>query len=261
MSRAPSALTIAIARSAFVALLLGLWIIGSSIYGSAVLPSPLEVVATMFQGFHEGWLIRATLVTLSEVLPAFAIAAIAGAGLGVALGLAHFWGDVLEPMILGVYSIPKITLYPIFLVLFKLGIASKVAFGFFHGVFPIEILTQGATSTISPTYLKVARTLNLTPWQTAAHVVIPAIVPAMAVGLRLAFSLTFIGVILAEMSASRAGLGFLLNAADSTFDSRRTLAVIVVLAIIGIGTNLVFYALERRVSPARPEARQATLAM
>ncbi|TAM58529.1 ABC transporter permease subunit [bacterium] len=261
MQNASRPVAVAAIRGLFVVLLLALWSVGSAVYGDTVLPPPLSIAATVIHGWREGWLMHATAVTISEVVPAFLIAAIVGTGFGLLLGLRDVWGDVLEPMILGVYSIPKITLYPVFLVLFKLGMASKVAFGFFHGVFPVEIMTQRATSTVSPVYLKVARTMRLTPWQTTVHVLLPAILPALTVGLRLAFSLTFIGVTLAEMSASRAGLGFLLNAADSTFDSQRTLAVIVILAAIGIGTNALFYAVERRVSPARAEVRQATLKM
>jgi NitT/TauT family transport system permease protein len=78
----------------------------------------------------------------------------------------------------------------------------------------------------------------------------------VAAGVRLAFSLTFIGVVLGEMSASRAGLGFLLNAADAMFDSNRVLAVIFVLGVIGFGVHYAFYLVERALSPARPEVRQ-----
>ncbi len=248
-----------LARSAFIFALLVLWAVGSAVFGREVLPSPADLLRTLGDGVRRGWLVRATLVTISEVLPAFTLAAVLGGLFGVLLGLARFWGEVFEPMILGVYSIPKITLYPIFLLLFKVGTASKVAFGFFHGIFPVQILTQSATANMAPVYLKVARAMNLSPWQTAVHVVLPGILPALAAGMRLAFSLTFIGVVLGEMSASRAGLGFLLNAADAMFDSERVLAVIFVLGLIGFGANYLFYVLERVLSPARPEVRQATI--
>ncbi|MFN2460954.1 MAG: ABC transporter permease, partial [Candidatus Velthaea sp.] len=129
------------------------------------------------------------------------------------------------------------------------------------GVFPMQIMTQTATANVKPVYLKVARTLRLGWWQTVTQIVLPAIVPSMVVGFRLAFSLTFIGVVLGEMFASHAGLGFLLNAADAQFDAKRTLAVIVVLGTIGVGVNAGFYALERRVSPVRAGDLQAQLSL
>ncbi|MBC5811580.1 MAG: ABC transporter permease [Candidatus Eremiobacteraeota bacterium] len=227
------------------------WQIASATFASYVLPSPLVTAQTVVTGIREGWLVGATLVTLKETIPAFLIAATTGFALGVLLGVSRFWGSVFEPMILGTYAIPKITLYPIFLLVFKVGSASKIAFGFFHGVFPIQIVSQAATANLNPVFLKVARTLGLSPWQIAVHVVMPAIFPALIVGLRLAFSLTFIGVVLGEMIASNAGLGFLLSASDATFDLKRTLAVLVVLAVIGVGANALFFAWERRMTPLR----------
>ncbi len=248
-------------RLIFAVAVLALWQIAAMTFASFVLPTPLKTFQTLYAGFAQGFLLDATLVTLGETIPAFILAVIVGLFFGCALGVARFWGEVFEPLILGTYSIPKITLYPIFLLLFKVGSASKIAFGFFHGVFPVEIVSQAATENLRPVYVKVARTLGLSPWQTTIHVVLPAILPSLVVGLRLGFSLTFIGVVLGEIIASKAGLGLLLSAADATFDIDRTLAVVIILAFIGITVNQLFYAWERRVSPSRSQARQAPLAL
>lgn len=239
---------------------IALWALLARILGEDYLPGPILTAQVMAEGFARGWLWQATLTTLSEIAPAFAIAAVVGLFFGALLGLSRVWGDIFEPLILGVYAVPKVTLYPIFLLLFKVGAASKIAFGMFHGVFPMQIIAQAAIANMRPVYLKVARSLNLTPAQTVVHVVIPALVPAIVVGLRLAFSLTFIGVVLGEIFASRGGLGFLLSAADQTFDVKRVNAVIVVLAIIGFGANVLFNALERRIAPVTGAERQASLA-
>lgn len=239
---------------------IAVWALLTRILGEDYLPGPVLTAQVMADGFARGWLWKATLTTLSEIAPAFAIAAVVGLFFGALLGLSRVWGEILEPLILGVYAVPKVTLYPIFLLIFKVGAASKIAFGMFHGVFPMQIIAQAAITNIRPVYLKVSRSLNLTPAQTVVHVVIPALVPALVVGLRLAFSLTFIGVVLGEIFASRGGLGFLLSAADQTFDVQRVNAVIVVLAIIGVGVNLLFNALERRIAPVSGAERQAGLA-
>ncbi|GAC1659610.1 MAG: ABC transporter permease [Candidatus Elarobacter sp.] len=238
-------------RLALLAGVLAVWEVLALTVGRVAIASPAATLAELGDGLHAGWLGDATLLTVSEVVRAFALAVAVGLTAGLMLGLSRFWGEVFEPLILATYSIPKVTLYPLFLMAFKVGVASKIAFGFFHGVFPMQIMTQAATAQVKPVYLKLARTLRLSPQQTIVHVVLPAIVPAIVVGFRLSFSLTFIGVVLGEMFASRAGLGFLLNAADAQFDAKRTLAVIVVLGVIGIGVNAAFYALERRVTPVR----------
>lgn len=252
---------IALARLGATAIFFALWQ-GLSVWkGESIVPGPVAVAATIAAGFSRGWLLHATVVTLRETFPAFALAALVGFVAGVALGASRFWGAVFEPLILGVYSIPKVTLYPIFLLVLKVGSASKIAFGFFHGVFPVQILTQSATANLRPTYVKVARSLRLSPRQIALFVVLPAILPTLVVSLRLSFSLTFIGVVLGEMFASRAGLGFFLNASDSTFDMHRTLAIVVVLATIGITMNAGFYALERRMGRWHVQTRDEPLAL
>jgi len=247
-------------RLASIVVVIALWELSSRIIGEDFLPGPLLTVQVMVHGFSEGWLWQATLTTLYEVVPAFAIAAVVGLFFGALLGLSRVWGEVFEPLIVGVYAVPKVTLYPIFLLVFKVGAASKIAFGMFHGVFPVQIIAQAAIAHMRPVYLKVARSLNLSPAQTLIHVVIPALIPALVVGLRLGFSLTFIGVVLGEIFASRGGLGFLLSAADQTFDVKRVNAVIVILAILGVGVNIFFNMLERRVAPVSGSERQATLA-
>jgi NitT/TauT family transport system permease protein len=247
-------------RVVSVLVVIGLWALLSAALTEEYFPGPALTASVIADGFSRGWLWNATLITLSEVLPAFGIAAVLGLFFGAVLGLSRLWGEVFEPLILGVYSIPKVTLYPIFLLVFKVGAASKIAFGAFHGVFPVQIIAQASIANMRPVYLKVARSLSLSPSQTVVHIVIPALVPSLVVGLRLAFSLTFIGVVLGEIFASRGGLGFLLSAADQTFDVKRVNAVIIVLALIGVGVNLFFNVLERRVSPVSGAERQATLA-
>ncbi|HEY1727032.1 MAG TPA: ABC transporter permease subunit [Candidatus Baltobacteraceae bacterium] len=247
-------------RLGSVVAVIALWAFFARILGEDFLPGPGLTLQVIAQGFSEGWLWKATLTTLSEVVPAFAIAAVVGLFFGAVLGLSRVWGEVFEPLIVGVYAVPKVTLYPIFLLVFKVGAASKIAFGMFHGVFPLQIIAQAAIAHMRPVYLKVARSLNLSPAQTLIHVVIPALIPALVVGLRLGFSLTFIGVVLGEIFASRGGLGFLLSAADQTFDVKRVNAVIVILAVLGVGVNILFNMLERRVAPVSGTERQATLA-
>ena len=84
-----------------------------------------------------------------------------GSGSASRSGSSRFWGKVFEPITLSVYSIPKVTLFPIFLTVFGFGLYSKVAFGMFHGIFPIIIIAMNATREVSVVHLKVARSLRL----------------------------------------------------------------------------------------------------
>lgn len=146
------------------------------------------------------------------------LAFVAGYALAVALGLAiGFWlgfhrlsGEVMEPMVVAVYSLPKVTLYPILLLAFGLGISAKIAFGTLHGVIPIILFTLSAVRNVRPILIKTGRVLQLTPLQMVRSILFPAALPEIFTGLRVGFSLTLIGTLLAEMFASQRGLGFLL---------------------------------------------------
>ena len=148
--------------------------------------------------------------TATAFIAGYALAVALGLGIGFWLGFHRLSGEVLEPMVVAVYSLPKVTLYPILLLAFGLGISAKIAFGTLHGVIPIILFTLAAVRNVKPSLLKTARVLKLTPMQTVRTVLVPAALPEIFTGLRVGLSLTLIGTLLAEMFASQRGLGFLL---------------------------------------------------
>ena len=151
---------------------------------------------------------------LYDTMRAFAIAFVFSVGIGLAVG---FWlgfqrlaGDTLEPMIVAVYAIPKLTLYPILLLAFGLGLSAKVAFGVLHGVIPIILFTFAAVRNTKPILIKTGHVLKLSRSQMVRWILFPAAIPEIFTGLRVGFALTLIGSLLAEMFASQRGLGYLL---------------------------------------------------
>src|ERR687884_126719 len=119
-----------------------------------------------------------------------------GITLGLVLGLQRFAGDVAEPILVALYALPKVTLYPLILLIFGLGLSAKVAFGVIHGIIPMTIFTLTAVRTINPVHLRTARALRLSPVQVALTVLMPAALPEIVTGLRVAFSLTLLGVLI-----------------------------------------------------------------
>lgn len=188
---------------------------------------------------------------LRETLKAFA----AGYALAVALGLATgFWlgfhrvsGEVLEPMVVAVYSLPKVTLYPILLLAFGLGISAKIAFGTLHGVIPIILFTLSAVRNVRPILLKTGRALRLTPLQTATSILFPAALPEIFTGLRIGFSLTLIGVLLAEMFASQRGLGFLLMNGIGLHNVELVMAVTLMIVVFAAAVSTLLLHVDRRL--------------
>jgi NitT/TauT family transport system permease protein len=185
--------------------------------------------------------------TLSAFAYALALSAAIGIAGGLALGFHRFSGEVAEPILAALYTIPKVTLYPLMLLVFGLGQPAKVAFGVIHGVIPIILFTMAAVKTMNPVYAKMARILRLSPWQTATTVLMPAVAPEIFTGLRVGFSLTLLGVLIGEMFASQRGLGFLIINGINSHNVRVTTAVILIVIIVALLANTALLALDRRV--------------
>ncbi len=175
------------------------------------------------------------------------IASVAGVAAGLALGLHRFSGLVAEPILTALYTLPKVTLYPLVLLVFGLGISAKIAFGVMHGIIPVILITLNAVRNLDPVHLKTARMLRLTPWQTASTVLAPAVTPEIFTGLRVGFSLTLLGVIIGEMFASQRGLGFMLMNGINTHDVPTMMAVIVLIVAFAVAAGTLLMAADRRL--------------
>jgi NitT/TauT family transport system permease protein len=233
-------------------LVIVLWQFGSIFLGELVLPTPLKTFSVLKDGFvKSGWLFSDLKDTMTEVVFGYLLAVIVGLMAGFVLGMNRFLREVSEPFVLNIYAIPKVTLFPIFLFIFGLGMESKVAFGFFHGVFPIIILTMGAIKDIKFVYLKVGRSFRLSPLRVYKEIVFPSILPSLMTGLRFGFNLAFIGVILGEMAASRSGLGYELMKSEGAFYMEKIISIILVLAVIAITINYFYYTIEGKLVRAR----------
>jgi NitT/TauT family transport system permease protein len=186
------------------------WQLGYWAIGEVALRSPVETLAFTWKLVSSDTFAAHLAETGKAFTLALLIAVVAGLAGGFLLGLNRFASDVLEPVLVAAYSIPKITLYPILLLMFGLGMSAKVAFGAIHGVIPIALFTITAVHNIRPVLLKSGRVMRLGPWETITEILLPAALPEIFTGIRIGFSLTLIGTLLGEMFASQRGVGFLL---------------------------------------------------
>lgn len=221
------------------------WELLSVIFGNNLLPGPVLTLQLIEEAVNAGWYIPNMLNTLATVGLAFVVAALGGFIIGVLLGTRDLAYELFEPFVLNTYAIPKIILFPIFLFIFQLGFDQKVAFGAFHGFFPMLIVTMSATRELPNIYLNVGRSLQLSGYKMARHVVLPFVLVQLVVGLRLAFSLSFLGVILAELFAAQSGIGLYLRNAMANAQHGQIMAIVTVLMIVAFVGNLAFYGAQR----------------
>lgn len=214
--------------------------------GVAITP-PLATFAYLAQFVRTAMFWGHVQATVFAFALAFVLSALLGLSIGLVLGLRRFAGDVLEPVLAGFYTIPKVTLYPVVLLLFGLGLLAKVAFGVMHGLVPIALFTLGAVKTLPPVLLRAARAMRLDGVQTMRTVLVPACMPQIVNGLRIGFSLSLLGVLIGEMFSSQRGLGFLLVNGLAQHNVPLTTGVVFLVVVFAIGANMLMLRLGQRV--------------
>jgi NitT/TauT family transport system permease protein len=178
---------------------------------------------------------------------ALALAVVLGLLVGFWLGAHRFSGEIFEPVLVAFYSIPKITLYPIILLAFGLGLPAKIAFGTIHGIVPVAIFTMTAVRNIAPIHLKTARVLKLRPRQLVSSLLLPAALPEIFTGIRVGFSLTLIGTLLGEMFGAQRGLGYLLMTAIGLQNVQLIMAVTLLIVLFAASVSTVLIVVDHRL--------------
>ncbi len=189
---------------------------------------------------------QALLVTLSEVALAMLIACGAGILVGALVGGVALLRNMLLPVFSSLYAVPIVILYPIFTAWFGIGSESKVMFAGIYGFFPVMLSTAAGIRTIDAQLLIAARSMGATVPQRIGRVVIPASLPTVLTGLRLGGALTIIGVVVAEMLTSAAGIGYLVTNYRTVLDSPRVFAAVLMILVLSVLFDALARAVERR---------------
>jgi len=214
---------------------------------SELIAPPSAIVRALFSDILSDAAIRGAIaLTLFEVVCAYALAVVVGLAMGLAIGSTNLSRRSLFPIILLLYAIPQVILLPLFTLGFGIGPAAKIAFGFSHGVFPVLVNVVAGMRNVNPVFLKAARSMGARRSDIIRNVTFPHMVESFFTGLRLAMTMTLLGVILAELYVSTAGVGYFTKLFAETFDPAPLFALIGTLAIIAIGLNEFVRTIERR---------------
>ena len=168
--------------------------------------------------------------------------------IGVLVGLTDIGRRSFYPIVLLLYGIPQAILLPLFVLIFGLGPASKIAFGFTHGVFPVIVNTIAGMRNVNPLLMRGAEAMGATRMQQLRHVVFPHMVTAVFTGLRLAMTMTLLGVILAELFVSQGGIGFFTLLYAESFNPAALIALVLTLALLAVIMNELVRMVEARFS-------------
>jgi len=237
---------IATQLAVLVALLL-VWQLGVTDASLPYFSRPSLVVAKLYELLTRADIYRHMQVTLIEIAVGYALGAAFGLVLGFALGRSKFLSAAFQPYIMGLYSIPKIALAPVFIVWLGLGMASKVAVVFVASFFLVFFNTYSGLLSINEELVRLARLMGASWPQTVVRVILPAAAPQIFLGLRTAVPYAVIGAVIGEYIGASEGLGYFILYASQTYDAPSLFAGIIILVAIVFLANFGLNRLEGRL--------------
>jgi len=175
--------------------------------------------------------------SLQRAIVGFTLAAAVGVALGVLMGRSSIAAACLGPIFSGTYPIPKIALFPVFIYLFGIGSLSKVVLIFLECLYPIVVTTHAGSRAVNRVLLWSAANMGASRARILWRVVVPAAAPFIFAGFRIALPIAMIVVIITEMISSADGLGYLAMYSLASFKTDRMLAVVVMIALIGVALD------------------------
>jgi ABC-type nitrate/sulfonate/bicarbonate transport system permease component len=176
-------------------------------------------------------------VSVAEILVGFILATVAGVIAGIVIGSRPWLRAAAGPYLDGIATAPKIVFFPIAILLFGVGPASKAALGALSAFFPVALTVAAAVRHINPVFVRVGRSFNATPWQMIAKVYIPALIPAIVNGMRLGLGLAIVGVLLGEIKLSDRGIGFLTIDEYNHFRIPQMYATLIIVFLLAVAAN------------------------
>lgn len=185
-------------------------------------------------------------ITLYQILVAFVITLVSGVFIGFALGTSKMLNQIFEPLIYIYYAFPSVVLYPLVILVFGFGPASKIVFGFLLGLPPLILTIIAGLRSLTPTYIKIARAFGASNIQLFFKILVRASLPVVVSGMRLALSFNIIGVLFGELVASFAGLGWVITLFTFRLDSVTEYAIIWLSILISFCLIYPFKILEAR---------------
>ncbi len=244
---------IILTRLALLALVLGGWEVlpRNGAVNPLLLPPLGDVLTMLGELLGRPQVHDAISMTAAEVLVAFLIAVPLGAAIGVLIAENEYLGDIFKPILFYVFSVPKSIFLPMFILVFGIGFQQKVAYAAFTTTFVVLMSATAAVESVKADHVLVARSFGATRGQILWRVYVPSMMPILLETLRIAMIFNFTGVMIAEMYASRTGIGHLIASWGENFQMRQLFAGVILLATMAILFNEAVRFLEARCSTWR----------
>ncbi|QJU52572.1 ABC transporter permease [Herbiconiux sp. KACC 21604] len=212
-----------------------------------ILPTPVDAAESLWTNRDELW--TATLVTTGEVLAGFSIAVLVSIPVAMLLVSFRWFETIVYPFIVLLQTVPKIALAPLFVVWFGFGILPKVLVTFLICFFPILLDTMTGLRSSNPDMASLVRSMGGGTWSIFRKVRLPAALPHVFAGVKVAITLAVVGAVVGEFVGATQGLGYLLLRANANLDTPLLFAAIAILTVLGLVLYYAVSLVERLVIP------------
>jgi NitT/TauT family transport system permease protein len=223
------------------------WIVRQWSVPAFIAPPPSAVWRSLVGGLRTGLYVEHFLVTLSEALAGFAIAAVSGIVLGALVAQSRLVERTVYPYLVALQTLPKIAIAPLIIVWAGFGLSSKVIIAALVAFFPVLVNVIVGLKTVEPAKIELMRSLRASRWQTFQLVTFPNALPFVFAGLDIAVVFSVLGAIVGEFVGAQQGLGNLILQFNVSLDIAGVFAVMILLAVLGIALHLVMQVIQRRV--------------
>lgn len=235
--------------SAVVLLVIWEVICRSGVVSALFLPSPTGIIAALVDMLTGGEIATSLAASMYRIVLGFALGSVIGLTVGLFTGTSALIDRIGTPIVNALYPIPKIALLPLFILWLGIGELSKVTIIALGVFFPVAMNTYSGVKNVDPLLIKVAVSFNATRWMTLKKVVLPAALPMIFAGLRLAAGTSLLLLVAAEMIAAQEGIGALILHYGDLMITDRLMAGVIVLSVLGLVFNQLLQWAENRAIP------------
>lgn len=212
---------------------------------------PGDIAQRLWQLALNGDLWRHTAATLSEAGIGLLLGALVGIVLGLALARFRRVASVVEPLLMGLYSLPRVALAPLFVLWFGIGLSARVMMSFSMVLFVFMLNVLEGVRSLDRDHIDLMRTMRASPGYILRRVMLPAILPWIAAAMRIAVGLALIGAVVGELIGSSEGVGWYIENAAGQLDSTGVFTGIIILLVLAMIANSLIARIFRRMTEWR----------
>lgn len=231
---------------------IGLWeVLGRFVVDPLWISRPSLVSARLWSMALSGALWQHTERTFTEAALGLLLALLVGVPVGIAMARYRYASTVAEPFMMGLYSLPRVALAPLFIIWFGIDLTSKVIMAFSTVLFIFILNIQQGLKTADQDTLDLFRTMRAPRTYVVRKVLLPTLVPWIIAALRIGVGLALVGAVVAELVGASSGLGWYIESSAGQLDTTGVFTGLVMLTVLAIAGNAAVAALDRRFSSWR----------